>query len=358
MRRAPIIELTDHEQQVLNRTVRSPRSAVRDVFRARIILLAAQDHSSLHIANQLNTGQDTVSKWRRRFAQLRLDGLFDQPGRGRKRQYTEPLIERIVEDTLHTTPEQATHWSTRTMAEHAGVSHTTVQRIWHAHELKPHLLRTFKLSNDKYFVEKLRDVIGLYLNPLSMPLVFCVDEKSQIQALDRSQPGLPMKKGRAGTFTHDYKRHRTTTLFAALNVFEGTVMGKCYPRHRHTEYLRFLREIDRVTPRRSRRASHRRQLLSPQTRTGEEVVGPSSTFPRAFHPTSSSWLNLVERFFREITDKRIRRGIFHSVRELTKAIYDYLEHYTSMRSPLCGPRLQSKSSTNSLLSTQRVDNWT
>ena len=248
MRRAPIIELTDHEQQVLNRTVRSSRSAVRDVFRARIILLAAQDHSSLHIANQLNTGQDTVSKWRRRFAQLRLDGLFDQPGRGRKRQYTEPLIERIVEDTLHTTPEQATHWSTRTMAEHAGVSHTTVQRIWHAHELKPHLLRTFKLSNDKYFVEKLRDVIGLYLNPPEHALVFCVDEKSQIQALDRSQPGLPMKKGRAGTFTHDYKRHGTTTLFAALNVFEGTVMGKCYPRHRHTEYLRFLREIDRVTP--------------------------------------------------------------------------------------------------------------
>ena len=333
MRRAPIIELTDHEQQVLNHTVRSPRSAVRDVFRARIILLAAQGHSSLHIANQLNTGQDTVSKWRRRFAQLRLDGLIDQPGRGRKRQYTGPLIERIVEDTLHTTPEQATHWSTRTMAEHAGVSHTTVQRIWHAHELKPHLLRTFKLSNDKYFVEKLRDVIGLYLNPPEHALVFCVDEKSQIQALDRSQPGLPMKKGRAGTFTHDYKRHGTTTLFAALNVFEGTVMGKCYQRHRHTEYLRFLREIDRVTPDGldvhlivDNYSAHKHERV-------KKWLARHPHFHVHFIPTSSSWLNLVERFFPEITDKRIRRGIFHSVRELTKAIYDYLEHYNQHAKP-------------------------
>ena len=280
-----------------------------------------------------NTGQDTVSKWRRRFAQLRLDGLFDQPGRGRKRQYTEPLIERIVEDTLHTTPEQATHWSTRTMAEHAGVSHTTVQRIWHAHELKPHLLRTFKLSNDKYFVEKLRDVIGLYLNPPEHALVFCVDEKSQIQALDRSQPGLPMKKGRAGTFTHDYKRHGTTTLFAALNVFEGTVMGKCYPRHRHTEYLRFLREIDRVTPDGldvhlivDNYSAHKHERV-------KKWLARHPHFHVHFIPTSSSWLNLGERFFREITDKRIRRGIFHSVRELTKAIYDYLEHYNQHAKP-------------------------
>ena len=254
-------------------------------------------------------------------------------GGGRKRQYTEPLIERIVEDTLHTTPEQATHWSTRTMAEHAGVSHTTVQRIWHAHELKPHLLRTFKLSNDKYFVEKLRDVIGLYLNPPEHALVFCVDEKSQIQALDRSQPGLPMKKGRAGTFTHDYKRHGTTTLFAALNVFEGTVMGKCYPRHRHTEYLRFLREIDRVTPDGldvhlivDNYSAHKHERV-------KKWLARHPHFHVHFIPTSSSWLNLVERFFREITDKRIRRGIFHSVRELTKAIYDYLEHYNQHAKP-------------------------
>ena len=221
---------------------------MREVFRARIVLLAADGVQSRDIAEQLGTGPDTVSKWRRRFGQQRLSGLVDQPGRGRKPHYGREIIERIVGDTVHRKPEQATHWSTRTMAQHAGVSHTTVQRIWHAHELKPHLVRTFQLSNDKYFVEKLRDVIGFYLNPPEHALVLCVDEKSQIQALDRSQPGLPMKKGRAGTMTHDYKRHGTTTLFAALNVLEGTVIGKCYSRHRHTEYLRFLREIDHLTP--------------------------------------------------------------------------------------------------------------
>ena len=225
MRRAPSIELTAAEREVLEKTVRCTTSAVRDVFRARIVLLAAKGSQSRDIAAELDTGQDTVSKWRRRFDQRRLEGLIDRPGRGRKRHYDDQSIERIVEDTLHSTPEQATHWSTRTMAKHAGVSHTTVQRIWHAHELKPHLLHTFKLSNDKRFVEKLRDVIGLYVNPPEHALVLCVDEKSQIQALDRPQPGLPMKKGRAGTMTHDYKRHGTTTLFAALNVLEGTVIG-------------------------------------------------------------------------------------------------------------------------------------
>ena len=225
------------------------------------------------------------------------------------------------------------HWSTRTMAKHAGVSHTTVQRIWRAHELKPHLVRTFKLSNDKHFVEKLRDVIGLYLNPPEHALVFCVDEKSQIQALDRSQPGLPMKKGRAGTMTHDYKRHGTTTLFAALNVLEGTVFGKCYPRHPHTEYLRFLHEIDRRTPKEldihlivdnySAHKHHRVKCWFER----------HPRFHAHFIPTSSLWLNLVERFFREITDRRIRRGIFRSVCELTQAIYDFLQHYNENPRP-------------------------
>ena len=333
MRRAPIIELSTPEREVLENTVRSSRSAVRDVFRARIVLLAAEGRESRDIAAHLNTGQDTVSKWRRRFAQQRLDGLIERPGRGRKRHYTAQTIERIVEDTLHTTPEQATHWSTRTMAEHAGVSHTTVQRIWHAHELKPHLLRTFKLSNDKRFVEKLRDVIGLYLNPPEHALVFCVDEKSQIQALDRSQPGLPMKKGRAGTMTHDYKRHGTTTLFAALNVLEGTVIGKCYKRHRHTEYLRFLREIDRATP---EGLDVHLIVDNYSTHKHERVKKWCARHPR-FHvhfiPTSSSWLNLVERFFRDITDRRIRRGVFRSVRELIKAIYDFLKHYNENPKP-------------------------
>ena len=306
---------------------------MREVFRARIVLLAAEGLESRDIAEHLGTGQDTVSKWRRRFAQQRLAGLIDRPGRGRKPHYGQTLIERIVDDTVHREPEQATHWSTRTMAKHAGVSHTTVQRIWHAHELKPHLIRTFKLSNDKHFVEKLRDVIGLYLNPPEHALVLCVDEKSQIQALDRSQPGLPMKKGRAGTMTHDYKRHGTTTLFAALNVLEGTVFGKCYSRHRHTEYLRFLSEIDRPTPKEldihlivdnySAHKHHRVKCWFER----------HPRFHAHFTPTSSSWLNLVERFFREITDRRIRCGIFRSVRELTQAIYDFLQHYNENPRP-------------------------
>lgn len=333
MRRAPTIELSADERKSLEHTARATTSAVRDVLRARIVLLAAHGGENCDIAAELSTSEQTVSKWRRRFAEQRFEGLRDQPGRGRKRHYTDHTIERIVEDTLHTTPEQATHWSTRSMAEHAGVSHTTVQRIWHAHELKPHLLHTFKLSNDKRFVEKLRDVIGLYVNPPEHALVLCVDEKSQIQALDRTQPGLPMKKGRAGTMTHDYKRHGTTTLFAALNVLEGTVIGKCYQRHRHTEFLRFLRDIDRQTP-----AELDIHLIvdNYSTHKHERVKTWLARHPR-FHlhfiPTSSSWLNLVERFFREITDKRIRRGVFRSVRELTKAIYAFLQHFNENPRP-------------------------
>ena len=333
MRRAPCIELTAEEHTALQRTVRSSRSSVREVFRARIVLLAAEGTQNRDIAEQLGTGPDSVSKWRRRFAEKRMTGLVDRPGRGRKPHYGRELIERIVDDTVHRAPEQATHWSTRTMAKHAGVSHTTVQRIWHAHELKPHLVRTFKLSNDKHFVEKLRDVIGLYLNPPEHALVFCVDEKSQIQALDRSQPGLPMKKGRAGTMTHDYKRHGTTTLFAALNVLEGTVIGKCYSRHRHTEYLRFLREIDRLTP---NDLDIHLIVDNYSTHKHRDVKRWFERHPR-FHahfiPTSSSWLNLVERFFREITERRIRRGIFRSVQELTQAIYNFLKHYNENPRP-------------------------
>ena len=235
---------------MLQRTARSSRSSVREVVRARIVLLAAEGRENRAVAEQLGTRPDTQwrnggggspsSAWRA----WSTDQDADENRTSGERSSSASWMTRCI-----ASPEQATHWSTRTMARHAGVSHTTVQRIWHAHELKPHLVRTFKLSNDKHFVEKLRDVVGLYLHPPEHALVFCVDEKSQIQALDRTQPGLPMKKGRAGTMTHDYKRHGTTTLFAALNVLEGTVIGKCYSRHRHTEFLCFLREIDRLTPR-------------------------------------------------------------------------------------------------------------
>ena len=333
MRCAPVIKLSAEERTILERTVRSTRSAVRDVFRARMLLLAAQGRANHEIAAALTTGEDTVSKWRRRFAVHRCEGLKDEPGRGRKRQYTDKAIERIVEQTLYHTPGHATHWSTRTMAEHAGVSHTTVGRIWNAHELKPHLVRTFKLSRDKQFIGKLRDVIGLYLDPPEHALVYCLDEKSQIQALDRTQPGLPMKQGRAGTMTHDYKRHGTTSLFAALHVLEGTIIGACMKRHRHQEYLRFLREIDRQTP--HGLAVH---LICDNYSTHKQArvnawLERHPRFHVHFIPTSASWLNLVERFFREITTKQIRRGVFRSVQELTHAIDAFLTHYNEHPKP-------------------------
>jgi transposase len=234
-------------------------------------------------------------------------------------------VRAVVQATLHTTPPGATHWSIRTMAKAQGISRMAVQRIWDRHGLKPHLTKTFKLSGDKRFVEKLYDVVGLYLNPPDKALVLCVDEKSQIQALDRTQPGLPIKKGRCGTMTHDYKRHGTTTLFAALSMLDGKVIGDCMPRHRHQEFIRFLNKIDAETP------SHLNLHLivdNYATHKHPRVKSWMRRHPR-FHihfiPTSSSWLNLVERWFREITDKRIRRGSFHNVAELIAAIQDYLK---------------------------------
>lgn len=230
----------------------------------------------------------------------------------------------IVERTLQTRPPDATHWSTRTLAKEIGVSHMTVARVWDAHGLQPHRIRTFKLSKDKRFVEKLTDVIGLYLNPPEKALVLCVDEKSQIQALDRTQPGLPMKKGRCGTMTHDYKRNGTTSLFAALNVLEGTVIGSCYPRHRHQEFLNFLREIDRVTP-----GSLDLHLILDNygTHTHPNVdqwLEKHHRFHLHFTPTSSSWLNLIERWFAELARKRIKRGVFRSVPELVSTIKEFI----------------------------------
>ena len=243
---------------------------------------------------------------------------------GAPRRTKEEVVKAIVEATLHTTPANATHWSTRTMAEQFGVSNATVSRIWDAHGLQPHRVKTFKLSTDKLFVEKLTDVVGLYLNPPEKALVLCVDEKSQIQALDRTQPGLPMKKGRCGTMTHDYKRNGTTCLFAALNVLEGTVIGSCYPRHRNVEFLKFLRQIDRQTP--TSLALHL-VLDNYGTHHHDQVHQWLKKHPRFhlhFTPTSSSWLNLVERWFGEITRKRIRRGVFKSVPQLIEAIEEFI----------------------------------
>jgi len=333
MRHATTIVLSSEELSVLQRTVNSKKSQVRDVFRSGIILLAAQEESNTVIASTLKTHVHTVSLWRHRFAEHRLEGLKYKPGRGRKRMYLADRVEKIINTTLNSEPKNATHWSTRTLAQEVGVSHMAVQRIWNAHQIKPHLIRTFKLSKDPRFIEKLHDVVGLYINPPEHSFVLCVDEKSQIQALDRTQPGLPLKKGRCGTMTHDYKRHGTTTLFAALNMLDGTVIGTCMNKHRHQEYLKFLRTIKRKTP---KYLDIHIIVDNYSTHKHDKVklwMSKNPRFHAHFIPTSSSWLNLVERFFAEITQKRIRRGVFHSVQELTNAINDFLDDYNSNPKP-------------------------
>jgi len=290
--------------------------------------MAAAGILSHKIALLLGVSRPTVQLWRQRFLSLRCAGLEkDAPRPGRIPRISSRKIKAIVEATLHTKPAHATHWSTRTMAEAQGVSEATVRRIWNRHNLKPHLVKSFKYSRDKQFFEKLIDVVGLYLNPPDKSLVLSVDEKSQIQALDRTQPGLPLKKGRCGTMTHDYKRNGTTTLFAALSMLDGKVIGDCMPRHRHQEFIRFLKKIDTETP-----SQFDLHLIVDNygTHKHPRVTSWLRRHPR-FHlhfiPTSSSWLNLVERWFRELTDKRLRRGSFTSVEELIATIRAYLDNH-------------------------------
>jgi transposase len=322
------------QRRTLETWISARNTPQKVVFRSRIVLLAASGQPNRKIARELKTSRPTVILWRQRFLSGGPAALTeDEPGRGRKSRIPAGKVKQIVEATLHSHPVAATHWSVRTMAAAQGVSPATVQRIWDAHGLQPHRTETFKLSRDKRFVEKLTDVVGLYLNPPDKALVLCFDEKSQIQALDRTQPGLPLKKGRCGTMTHDYKRHGTTTLFAALNVLEGTLIGECMARHRHQEFLKFLRKIDRETP----AALTLHLILDNYSAHKHDAVNRWLKRHRRFHlhytPTSSSWLNLVERWFREITDKRIRRGSFHSVAELKQAIQEYLDHNNAQPKP-------------------------
>jgi transposase len=331
---APQITLSDKDRQVLQRWARGRSTPARLVLRARIVLAAAEGKRNQAIAAELNTNRPLVGKWRTRFAQKGLAGIEkDAPRGGRPSTARDALAARIIEYPTQRKPKNATHWSCRTLAAELGTSSSMVNRVWRANGLKPHLSRTFKLSNDKHFVEKLVDVVGLYLNPPEHALVLCCDEKSQIQALDRTQPGLPLKKGRCGTMTHDYVRNGTTTLFAALNVLAGTLIGTCMKRHRHQEWIKFLQQIDQQTP-----ADLELHLIvdNYSTHKHPKVQRWLKRHPR-FHmhfiPTSSSWLNLVERWFREITDKRIRRGAFASVDQLTAAIMDYIaEHNQNPRS--------------------------
>lgn len=325
MRRAISIRLTDAERATLTSWSRSRTVPARQVTRARIVLLAADGCENQQIAEELELNRATVKTWRQRFASMRLAGIErDREGRGRKATKRRRWSRTIVETTLHTQPRNATHWSTRTLAEHLGIDKSMVQRVWRAHELAPHRVRTFKLSRDKRFIEKLIDVVGLYLRPPENAIVLSVDEKSQIQALDRTQPGLPLKKGRCGTMTHDYKRNGTTTLFAALEMASGKLIGTCMKCHRHQEWLKFLRLIDRQTP-----AELELHLIADNYSTHKHprVKAWLAKHPR-FHvhfvPTSSSWLNLVERWFRNLTTQRIRRGSFRNVQVLEKAIEDYI----------------------------------
>jgi len=331
LRVAPGIELTAEQKDELTKLVRSKRTSVRLAQRAQIVLLAAQGLQNKAIAEQLGIGRVQVARWRERYLDLGLHGIERDLPRGAPPVKVD--VAKLVELTTQTLPEAATHWSTRKMATVLEVSASTVMRHWQANGLKPHLLSGFKISRDPKFAEKLEDIVGLYLSPPEHALVLCCDEKSQIQALDRTQPGLPMKKGRAQTMTHDYKRHGTTTLFAALNVLDGQVIGQCQQRHTHAEWLKFLRKIDRETPKgktlhliADNYATHKHPAV-------QEWLAKHPRFHMHFTPTSASWLNMVERFFRDITAERLRRGVFTSVPELIAAIDEYVAHHNTKPKP-------------------------
>lgn len=331
---AAAYELSPPERDQLKQWVAAHGTPQQVALRCRIVLAAADGQSDVAIAQDLAVNRKTVILWRSRFSKERLDGLWEiASGRGRKPTYDIDKIATVVNATLQTKPEGMTHWSCRTMAQSQGISKSTVNNIWQAHNLKPHRVERFKLSRDVKFLEKMTDVVGLYLNPPQEAIVLCVDEKSQIQALDRTQPGLPIKKGRCGTMTHDYKRNGTTTLFAALETLQGKVVGQCYQRHRHQEFLKFLRTLDQEFP--GKTPLH---LIMDNygTHKHERVRAWLKRHPRFvphYVPTSSSWLNLVERWFGELDNKAIRRGVFRSVADLQAAINAFLDAWNKKPKP-------------------------
>ena len=331
MRVAPQVVLNKDQKTKLMLYARSRSAPKRIVERANIVLQAAEGRQDREIAAALRIGRHMVARWRARFLKFGIEGIQQEaPRAGRRRRID---AEEIVRKTTQEKPANATHWSTRTMAGATGISEASVRRIWHAHGLKPHLLDTFKISRDLQFAEKLEDIVGLYLNPPQQAIVFSVDEKSQIQALDRTQPGLPMKKGRAGTTTHDYRRYGTTTLFAALNTLTGEVLSQCRPRHTHQDWLAFLRLIDGNTPQDKQIhiiADNYSPHKHPKVKTW---LKRHKRFHMHFTPTSASWLNMVERFFRDITQQRIRRGVFRSVPELVAAIEEYIGNHNQAPKP-------------------------
>lgn len=324
------IQLAPGDRGRLEALIGNGNTPQKHVRRARIVMLAGEGVGTDEIQRRLDVSKPTIRRWRTRYVEAGMDGLCrDKTRPPGKAPLAVEVVNRVLEKTVTETPPDATHWSLRTMARAVGIAPSSVQAIWKSHGLKPHLVATFKLSNDPRFAEKVEDVVGLYLDPPEHAIVLSVDEKSQIQALDRTQPGLPMKKGRAGTMTHDYKRHGTTTLFAALDVLDGRVIGQCMQKHRHQEFIRFLNRINRTAAPvldvhliADNYATHKHPKV-------KAWLARHPRFHMHFTPTSASWLNLVERFFGEITRKRIRRGVFHSVVDLQSAINDYLEQHNA-----------------------------
>ena len=335
MRIAATINLTQEQRRTLTRLVKGRRTEVRVVKRAQIVLAASRGLRNDAIAEELGLTRETVGRWRSRFAEKGVEGITkDLPRGGRKATKRSKVEGRIIRATTQKKPKNATHWSTRTLAKELDVSQSMIHRVWKSNGLKPHLVKTFKVSNDPRFEEKLRDVVGLYMSPPANALVLSADEKTSVQALDRTQPGLPLVKGRCGTMTHDYKRNGTTTLFAAIELARGEVIAKCMKRHRHQEWIKFLKLIDEQTPKAldlhlivDNYATHKHEKV-------QRWLKRHPRFHMHFTPTSSSWLNIVEGFFRNIDQNRLKRGVFKNVPALTKAIMDYIEEHNKDPRPI------------------------
>lgn len=333
MRAAPRVELTDEDRQRLTRLVKGRRTEVRVAERAEIVLRAAAGEQNTQIAAAMGFNRAKAERWRKRFFTDGVDGLLKDRARGHPPTVGQEKVDQVVHLTTREPPQEATHWSSALMAKRVGVSQSTVLRIWRAHGLKPHRVSTFKVSNDPHFQEKLEDVVGLYLSPPEHAIVLSCDEKTQIQALDRTQPCLPLKKGRAGTMTHDYVRHGVTTLFAAMNVADGTVITHQDKRHRHQEWLVFLKQIDQYTP-----ADREVHIICDNYATHKHAkvkrwLARHPRFHVHFTPTSASWLNMVERFFRDLTQRELKRGVFTSLRQLEDALTDYIVRHNENPKP-------------------------
>jgi transposase/transposase-like protein len=353
-RRLVSLQLSEEERETLERFVRRRKTAQQLATRSRVVLLCAEGHSNREVAAKVGVHETTVCKWRRRFMEKRLDGLLDEPRPGAPRKISDETVERIVTTTLESTPRGATHWSSRGLAKQIGVSQSTVSRVWRAFNLQPHRVKSFKLSNDPLFIDKVRDIVGLYMNPPTHAVVLCVDEKSQIQALERSQPLLPMRPGQPETKTHDYLRHGTTTLFAALDVATGHVLGKCYQRHRSLEFRRFLKQIDESVPADLDVHLILDNYATHKTPAVQRWLAKRPRFHVHFTPTYSSWINLVERWFALLSERKIKRASHRSTRELERDIRDFLKYNNEHPKPF----IWTKSADQILASIKRFCQYT